>query len=256
MSKGKLQKFAEMKTFPNVFQYPYSVVCDMPLEMKGKWGEKYFHNDNPIVLELGCGRGEYAVGLARLYPDINFVGVDIKGARMYTGARQALEDGLTNVAFLRTNIEIIDRFFGEDEVEALWLTFSDPQMKNPHKRLSSSFFLARYRRFLVDNGAINLKTDSNFMFTYTSYVVEKNKLPLIYKSEDIYAEGEVPEELKVPLKIRTYYEEQWIERGIDIRFIGFRLPQEGEIVEPDIEIPVDEYRSYKRVKRSGKLTAK
>lgn len=256
MSKGKLQKFAEMKTFPNVFQYPYSVVCDMPLEMKGKWGEKYFHNDNPIVLELGCGRGEYAVGLARLYPDINFVGVDIKGARMYTGARQALEDGLTNVAFLRTNIEIIDRFFGEDEVEALWLTFSDPQMKNPHKRLSSSFFLARYRRFLVDNGAINLKTDSNFMFTYTSYVVEKNKLPLIYKSEDIYAEGEVPEELKVPLKIRTYYEEQWIERGIDIKFIGFRLPQEGEIVEPDIEIPVDEYRSYKRVKRSGKLTAK
>lgn len=256
MSKGKLQKFAEMKTFPNVFQYPYSVVCDMPFEMKGKWGEKYFHNDNPIVLELGCGRGEYAVGLARLYPDINFVGVDIKGARMYTGARQALEDGLTNVAFLRTNIEIIDRFFGEDEVEALWLTFSDPQMKNPHKRLSSSFFLARYRRFLVDNGAINLKTDSNFMFTYTSYVVEKNKLPLIYKSEDIYAEGEVPEELKVPLKIRTYYEEQWIERGIDIKFIGFRLPQEGEIVEPDIEIPVDEYRSYKRVKRSGKLTAK
>lgn len=256
MSKGKLQKFAEMKTFPNVFQYPYSVVCDMPFEMKGKWGEKYFHNDNPIVLELGCGRGEYAVGLARLYPDINFVGVDIKGARMYTGARQALEDGLTNVAFLRTNIEIIDRFFGDDEVEALWLTFSDPQMKNPHKRLSSSFFLARYRRFLVDNGAINLKTDSNFMFTYTSYVVEKNKLPLIYKSEDIYAEGEVPEELKAPLKIRTYYEEQWIERGIDIKFIGFRLPQEGEIVEPDIEIPVDEYRSYKRVKRSGKLTAK
>lgn len=256
MSKGKLQKFAEMKTFPNVFQYPYSVACDMPFEMKGKWGEKYFHNDNPIVLELGCGRGEYAVGLARLYPDINFVGVDIKGARMYTGARQALEDGLTNVAFLRTNIEIIDRFFGEDEVEALWLTFSDPQMKNPHKRLSSSFFLARYRRFLVDNGAINLKTDSNFMFTYTSYVVEKNKLPLIYKSEDIYAEGEVPEELKVPLKIRTYYEEQWMERGIDIKFIGFRLPQEGEIVEPDIEIPVDEYRSYKRVKRSGKLTAK
>lgn len=256
MSKGKLQKFAEMKTFPNVFQYPYSVVCDMPFEMKGKWGEKYFHNDNPVVLELGCGRGEYAVGLARLYPDINFVGVDIKGARMYTGARQALEDGLTNVAFLRTNIEIIDRFFGDDEVEALWLTFSDPQMKNPHKRLSSSFFLARYRRFLVDNGAINLKTDSNFMFTYTSYVVEKNKLPLIYKSEDIYAEGEVPEELKVPLKIRTYYEEQWIERGIDIKFIGFRLPQEGEIVEPDIEIPVDEYRSYKRVKRSGKLTAK
>ena len=129
MSKGKLQKFAEMETFKNVFQYPYSVMENVPFEMKGKWREEYFHNDNPIVLELGCGKGEYTVGLARMFPDLNFIGVDIKGARMHTGAKQALEEELSNAAFLRTNIEIIDRFFDPGEVQEIWLTFSDPQMK-------------------------------------------------------------------------------------------------------------------------------
>ena len=119
MSKGKLQKFAEMETFANVFQYPYSVMTDVPFGMKGRWRDDYFHNQNPIVLELGCGKGEYTVGLAKLYPDVNFVGVDIKGARMHTGAKQALEEGLKNVAFLRTNIEIIDRFFDPDEVQEI-----------------------------------------------------------------------------------------------------------------------------------------
>ena len=135
MSKGKLAKFADMEAFENVFQYPYSVVDDVPFEMKGKWREMYFHNDNPIVLELGCGKGEYTVELAKLYPEMNFIGVDIKGARMWTGAKKAIEEGQKNVAFLRTNIEIIDRFFVQDEVQEIWLTFSDPQMKNPRKRL-------------------------------------------------------------------------------------------------------------------------
>ena len=134
MSKGKLAKFADMERFENVFQYPYSVVDDVPFDMKGKWREMYFHNDNPIVLELGCGKGEYTVELAKLYPEMNFIGVDIKGARMWTGAKKAIEEGQKNVAFLRTNIEIIDRFFAEDEVQEIWLTFSDPQMKNPRKR--------------------------------------------------------------------------------------------------------------------------
>ena len=142
MSKGKLQKFAEMETFPNVFQFPYSAMADnKPFVMKGSWRSDYFHNDNPIVLELGCGKGEYTVGLARLFPNVNFIGVDIKGARMHQGAKQALEEKLPNVAFLRTNIEIIDRFFDNDEVQEIWLTFSDPQMKNPRKRLSSTYFL-------------------------------------------------------------------------------------------------------------------
>ena len=123
MSKGKLQKFAEMETFSNVFQYPFSVIDNVPFEMQGKWREPYFHTSNPIVLELGCGKGEYTVGLAKLFPEVNFIGVDIKGARMHTGAKQAQEENLPNVAFLRTNIEIIDRFFAEDEVQEIWLTF-------------------------------------------------------------------------------------------------------------------------------------
>ena len=175
MGKGKLAKFADMASYENVFQYPYSVVEHVlsekategraPFEMQGHWREQYFHNQNPIVLELGCGKGEYTVELAKLYPDMNFIGVDIKGARMWTGATQALNEGLKNVAFLRTNIEIIERFFSEDEVQEIWLTFSDPQMKNPRKRLTSTYFMERYRKFLIDGGIIHQKTDSNFLFT-------------------------------------------------------------------------------------------
>ena len=178
MSKGKLQKFADMERYDNVFQFPYYKMENAVFEMKGRWGEEYFHNSNPIVLELGCGKGEYTVELARLYPDVNFIGVDIKGARMWTGATQALKEGLGNVAFLRTNIEIIDRFFDRDEVSEIWLTFSDPQMKNPRKRLTSTFFMERYRRFLADGGIVHLKTDSTFLFTYTTYMVQVNNLPL------------------------------------------------------------------------------
>ena len=256
MGKGKLAKFADMERYENVFQYPFSVVDNVPFEMKGRWREMYFHNDNPIVLELGCGKGEYTVELARLYPEINFIGVDIKGARMWTGATQALEAGLKNVAFLRTNIEIIDRFFAKDEVQEIWLTFSDPQMKNVYKRLTSTFFLERYRRFLVDNGIIHLKTDSNFLFTYTGYMVERNNLPLLFRTEDLYHTEGIDETTRRILSIQTYYEAMWMERGLNIRYMKFRLPHEGELTEPEIEIPLDEYRSYKRPKRSGLATSK
>ncbi len=251
MSKGKLQKFAEMETFKNVFQYPYSVISEVPFTMKGHWREQYFHNDNPIVLELGCGKGEYTVGLARMYPNINFIGVDIKGARIYTGAKQALEENLPNVAFLRTSIEIIDRFFGQDEVQEIWLTFSDPQMKNVHKRLTSTFFMNRYRHFLINNGIIHLKTDSNFLFTYTTYMVEKNNLPVLLRTEDLYHTDGLDDRTREILGIHTYYENQWIERGLSIKYMKFELPHAGELVEPDIEIELDDYRSYKRTKRSG-----
>lgn len=253
MSKGKLAKFAAMETFKNVFQYPFSVVENVPFDMQGHWCEQYFKNSNPIVLELGCGKGEYTVGLARLFPDVNFIGVDIKGARMYTGAKQALEENLTNVAFLRTNIEIIDRFFAADEVQEIWLTFSDPQMKNWRKRLSSTMFLNRYRRFLVDGGLIHLKTDSNFLFAYTTYLVEKNSLPVVFRTEDLY-HSVMPDE-KI-LSIQTYYESMWIERGLNIKYMKFQLPRNGELVEPDVEIPLDEYRSFRRDKRSGLETSK
>lgn len=251
MSKGKLQKFAEMETFANVFQYPYSVISEVPFGMRGHWREQYFHNDHPIVLELGCGKGEYTVGLARRYPEINFIGVDIKGARIYTGAKQALEESLGNVAFLRTSIEIIDRFFGEDEVQEIWLTFSDPQMKNVHKRLTSTFFMNRYRRFLVDDGTVHLKTDSNFLFTYTTYMVKENRLPVLFRTEDLYHTDGIDDKTREILSIHTYYENQWIERGLNIRYMKFLLPREGELIEPDVEIEVDDYRSFKRTKRSG-----
>lgn len=259
MGKGKLAKFADMASYPHVFECPYSVVDEVPFEMKGRWGKDFFHNDRPLVLELGCGRGEYTVGLARLFPEKNFIGVDIKGARMWTGATEALRAGLPNVAFLRTNIEIIDRFFGENEVSEIWLTFSDPQMKKPTKRLTSTFFMERYRRFLKDGGCIHLKTDSNFLFTYTTYMVEKNGLPLEFSTTDLYhsvlAEQPDTEDSRI-LGIQTYYERQWLERGLNIRYMRFRLPHEGLLEEPDVEIEMDEYRSYNRSKRSSSVTSK
>ena len=256
MSKGKLAKFADMERYENVFQYPYSVVEQVPFEMKGRWNECYFRNDHPIVLELGCGKGEYTVELAKLYPEVNFIGVDIKGARMWTGATQALQEGLKNVAFLRTNIEVIDRFFTPGEVTEIWFTFSDPQMKNPRKRLTSTWFMQRYRHFLADGGIVHLKTDSNFLFTYTTYMVEKNGLPLLFRTEDLYHTEGIDEETRRILAIRTYYESMWIDRGLNIRYMKFRLPQKGELVEPEVEIPLDDYRSYRRDKRSSLETAK
>lgn len=252
MGKGKLAKFADLANYPHVFEYPYSVVDNVPFELKGKWGESFFKNDHPIVLELGCGRGEYTVGLGRLFPEKNFIGVDIKGARMWTGATESLREGLNNVAFLRTNIEIIDRFFGENEVYEIWLTFSDPQMKKPTKRLSSSFFLERYRRFLKDGGLVHLKTDSNFLYTYTRLLIEENQLPVLVQTDDLYHSGQADE----ILSIQTYYEQQWLDRGMNIKYIKFALPKEGTLREPDVEIEMDDYRSYNRSKRSGLEKAK
>ncbi len=259
MGKGKLAKFADMADYPHVFEYPYSVAEDVPFAGKGRWHEDVFHNSNPIVLELGCGRGEYTVGLARLYPEKNFIGVDIKGARMWTGATESLREGLTNVAFLRTHIEIIDRFFAGGEVAEIWLTFSDPQMKKATKRLTSTYFLNRYRRFLKDGGRIHLKTDSNFLYTYTHCLIEANRLPLELATTDLYhalPPGALDEEEARILNIQTYYEQQWINRGLNIKYLRYRLPHEGELVEPDVEIELDDYRSYNRSKRSGLTVSK
>ena len=252
MGKNKLEKFADMRSYPHVFEYPFSIVDDVPFEMKGKWNSDFFKNSNPIVLELGCGRGEYTVGLARMYPDKNFIGVDIKGARMWTGATEALNEKLANVAFLRTNIEIIDRFFAQGEVSEIWLTFYDPQMKKATKRLTSTYFMNRYRKFLVDRGLVHVKTDSNFMFTYTKYMLERNNLPVKFMTEDLYHSGLVDD----ILSIRTYYEQQWLDRGLTIKYVKFCLPQTGDLEEPDIEIELDDYRSYNRSKRSGLQTSK
>lgn len=253
MGKNKLAKFADMATYPHVVEAAGLPSADAPFALRGRWHEDFFHNDRPIVLELGCGRGEYTVGLARLFPDKNFIGVDIKGSRMWTGATESLRDGLKNVGFLRTHIEFIDALFAAGEVAELWLTFSDPQMKKVTKRLTSIYFLERYRRFLIDGGLVHVKTDSNFLFTYTRYVVERNQLPADVVTADLYgdlAAGE-SEAVRRILSIKTYYESQWMARGIPIKYLRFHLPTAGALVEPDVEIELDDYRSYNRSKRSG-----
>lgn len=255
MSKGKLAKFADMAANPLVIEQPFNTIKEeTKFELKGYWHDQFFHNGNPIILELGCGRGEYTVGLARRYPDKNFIGVDIKGARMWTGAQDALQSGLTNVAFLRTHIEFIDRFFASDEVSEIWLTFSDPQMKKATKRLTSTYFLERYRRFLTDGGLIHLKTDSNFLFTYTEEMLKTNHIEPEYSTRNLYGNtGNGGEEAR---SIQTYYEQMWRDRGIDIKYLRFRLPHSTPLIESDVEIPLDEYRSYNRSKRSGSETGR
>lgn len=247
MAKGKLQKFADMREYSNVVEHPYSIADNIEFPLAGNWKKDFFGNDNPIVLELGCGRGEYTVALARRYPEKNFIGVDIKGARMWSGATEAIRDGLKNVGFLRTNIEIIDRLFAAGEVNEIWLTFPDPQMKKFTKRLTSSLFLQRYARILGEDATIHLKTDSNFMFTYTKYITQVNSLPVKECIEDIHNQ----EDESDILKIRTYYESQWIERGLTIKYISFGLRGLTTFEEPNVEIELDEYRSYNRSKRSS-----
>ena len=247
MAKGKLQKFADMREYGNVVEHPYSIADDVTFPLAGNWKKDFFHNDNPIVLELGCGRGEYTVALARRNPKKNFIGIDIKGARMWSGATEALRDNLTNVAFLRTNIEIIDRLFAAGEVSEIWLTFPDPQMKKLTKRLTSSLFLQRYARILCSDAIIHLKTDSNFMFTYTKYIAQVNELPIKECIDDVHNQQDESD----IMKIRTYYESQWIERGLTIKYISFGLRGLTTFEEPNVEIELDEYRSYNRSKRSS-----
>jgi len=186
MGKNKLKKFADMREWSHVYEFAQSDYATMDNNLKGRWQESVFKNNYPLVLELGCGKGEYTVGLAELFPDKNFIGIDIKGARMWTGARQALEKGLNNVAFLRTHIEFIEHFFAENEVSEIWLTFPDPQMKKLRKRLTSTRFVQAYGRILKAGGCVHLKTDSQFMFSYTQAMVEINHLPVHYQTSDLF----------------------------------------------------------------------
>jgi len=220
LGKNKIIRFEENLTFDHLFQRSFEQLED-GFHLKGRWHEDYFGNDKPIILELGCGKGEYTIGLARRNPDKNYIGVDIKGSRMWVGCKKAEELELKNVAFIRTRIVLIERFFATDEVSEIWLTFSDPHLRGAHnrKRLSSPQFLQRYSKFLKEDNLIHLKTDNRQLFDYTLKVIEKGDHDKGVVSFDVYEEGAPPE----VMGIQTFYEEMWREEGRTIHYLNFRM---------------------------------
>lgn len=244
MGKNKLKKFAEMKTIDLVFQYPFSRLKEEGFPLRGRWGSDFFGNDNPIVLELGCGKGEYTVGLARRFPDRNFIGIDIKGARMWTGACQARDEGMGNVAFIRTSIELLESFFAPGEVSEIWITFPDPQMKKVRKRLTGTRFIELYRRVSCPEGIVNLKTDSPFLYAYTAMMMSHNGIEALEATDDLYATIAPDNPI---LNIRTHYENQWLDRGLTIKYLKFPLGDMSLSEPPGADdLEHDTYRSYSR----------
>ena len=221
-SKNKLKRFRENESFPNVIQPERDELTNGKFQYKGKWASHFFKNNQPLVLELGCGKGEYTVALAEQNPDKNFIGIDIKGARFWRGAKTALEEKLDNVAFVRTQIELIDQVFEENEISEIWITFPDPQIKykRTKHRLTNTHFLKKYKHILVENGLVNLKTDSEFMHGYTLGLLHGEGHEVVYSHHDIYKNEYSPKEVT---GIQTFYEKQYLEKQKPITYIQFRL---------------------------------
>ncbi len=230
MGKNKLARFKEIRMFKNVFEPDNHEARSGNYFMKGNWKQDYYKNKNPLVIELGCGKGEYSVGLARKFPEKNFLGVDIKGARMWCGAKTAIDENIINLAFLRTWIEMIKSFFGQEEVDEIWITFPDPQEKKRRKkkRLTATGFLNSYRSFLIDNGIIHLKTDNDLLYNYTLSVINFNNLELVYKTSNIH-KTDPDDEL---LQIKTHYEQLFLKENKNINYLKFKLPKDKQIIEP------------------------
>ena len=264
MGHGKLKKFAENETFRCLLQPEAASVLAKPEgsrelvlrdhAVKGRWNADMFAKDQPIVLELGCGKGDYTIALARRHPEMNFIGVDIKGARLWKGAKEATEQAMGNVAFLRTRIEFIEAFFGPGEVSEIWLTFSDPQLRgSENARLSSPLFLQRYSRFLKPGGIVHLKTDSRFLYEYTQSVVRANALEVLASGTDIYNDGirtSLPEnggwDIESVLEVQTFYESMFLKMGLPITYLAFRLEREGKAAGERFAYPTDFDAAYWR----------
>ncbi|MDD2577018.1 MAG: tRNA (guanosine(46)-N7)-methyltransferase TrmB [Bacteroidales bacterium] len=219
MGKDKLRRFAENETFANMFQMKYEDVKD-GFYLKGKWREEFFKNDNPLVLELGCGKGEYTVGLAKQYPDNSFIGIDIKGARMWRGCKTSVDENINNVAFVRSHVQLLNFYFGEKEVSEIWITFPDPQLKKPNKRLTSPRFLDTYAKVLKDDAIIHLKTDSKELYDYTlnEVLIPQNRKVLV-STNNLY-ESNIIEDV---ISIRTFYENIYLSQGKPITYLKFQL---------------------------------
>lgn len=221
-SKNKLKRFKENETFPNVIQPTRDDLVNSNFKLKGSWRETFFKNNNPLILELGCGKGEYSVALAQKHPNKNFIGIDIKGARFWRGAKTAVEANMTNVGFLRTQIELIDYAFAKDEVDEIWITFPDPQIKykRTKHRMTNATFLKRYKTILKPDGIVNLKTDSEFMHGYTLGLLHGAGHEVLYANHNVYKQEGSPEEVT---SIQTYYESQYLEQNKPITYIRFKI---------------------------------
>jgi len=228
---NKLERFAQMKIFSNVFEPDGQKIRTENFDLNGKWGKAYFKNNNPITLELGCGKGEYTVGLAEKYPERNFIGIDIKGSRMWKGAKYALENGIVNAVFIRSRIEFVEKLFGKDEIDEIWMTFPDPFPKKAANRLSSSFFINRYKKILKRDGTIHLKTDCRQLHDYTLKVLKENGLIPEVASKDLYAPGQQLDEI---LSLKTFYEMKFLEENKSITYLRFKMKQTDKLSEPYI----------------------
>lgn len=231
MAKNKAKKFKENESFSLLYQPTLQELFNADYYMKGRWGRDHFKNSNPIILELGCGRGEYSVELSRRFPNINLIGIDIKGARIWRGAKSATEEKLSNVAFIRTKIDFIQSLFAKDEISEIWITFPDPQVRKERKRLTSTLFLERYRSLLIEGGIIHLKTDSEMLHNYTLELVKENNLEIIEADNNLYGSGRATE----ITSIKTRYESQFLAEGLPITYLSFRLRSGEPLREPNFD---------------------
>jgi tRNA (guanine-N7-)-methyltransferase len=229
LGKDKLKRFIELGHFERVFQPRIDEISGKEYHLKGRWKQEVFHNNHPLVLELGCGKGEYTVEMARHFPEKNFIGIDIKGARMWKGAKASHEEKILNAAFLRSRIELISSFFAEDEVDEIWVTFPDPQPteRRKKKRLTAPGFINLYQGFMVDGGLIHLKTDSDLLYEYTLKLIIENGMEVLVSTSDLYHSAIVDD----ILKIKTFYEMKFLETGSNINYLKFRLKKDTALHE-------------------------